>query len=63
MTSVCRDFGISRKTGYKISNRYKASGVAGLKDRRRCPYYHANRPPPPDRAHYPAHQEGAPELG
>ena len=23
MTDVCREFGISRKTGYKIFNRYK----------------------------------------
>jgi len=29
MTDVCRDFGISRKTGYKIYNRYKESGLAG----------------------------------
>jgi len=26
MTGLCREFGISRKTGYKIFNRYKESG-------------------------------------
>ena len=26
MTDACREFGISRKTGYKIFNRYKESG-------------------------------------
>jgi len=26
MTDVCREFGISRKTGYKIFARYKAHG-------------------------------------
>jgi len=26
MSDVCRDFGISRKTGYKIFNRYKTEG-------------------------------------
>lgn len=26
MTNVCREFGISRKTGYKIFERYKESG-------------------------------------
>lgn len=26
MTDVCREFGISRKTGYKIYNRYKQEG-------------------------------------
>ena len=30
MTTVCEEFGISRKTGYKISDRYKASGAQGL---------------------------------
>jgi transposase len=28
MTEVCRDFGISRKTGYKIFDRYKEHGLA-----------------------------------
>ena len=27
MSAVCREFGISRKTGYKIYNRFKDSGV------------------------------------
>ena len=27
MTEVCRDFGISRKTGYKIFSRYKDHGL------------------------------------
>jgi len=45
MTTVCRDFGISRKTGYKIFNRYKECGIDGLKDRSRRPYHHANRLP------------------
>ena len=36
MTELCREFGISRKTGYKIFDRYKEHGleVAG---RRRSP--------------------------
>ena len=45
MTVVCRDFGISRKTGYKIFNRYKDIGLEGLQDRSRRPYHHANRLP------------------
>ena len=45
MTAVCNDFGISRKTGYKIYNRYKDVGLDGLKDRSRRPYRHANRLP------------------
>ncbi len=27
MSDVCRQFGISRKTGYKIYNRYKQHGA------------------------------------
>lgn len=42
MTAVCREFGISRVTGYKIFNRYKDCGLEGLQDRSRRPYRHAN---------------------
>ena len=45
MAAVCRDFGISRKTGYKIFNRYKDFGLHGLEDRARRPYRHANKLP------------------
>ena len=33
MASLCREFGISRKTGYKILDRYQQCGVEGLSDR------------------------------
>jgi Homeodomain-like domain len=29
MTELCREFGISRKTGYKIFDRYQECGVQG----------------------------------
>lgn len=45
MASVCREFGISRKTGYKIYNRYKDHGLPGLEDRPKAPYRHANKLP------------------
>lgn len=45
MAAVCREFGISRKTGYKIFNRYKDTGIQGLEDRARSPYRHANKLP------------------
>lgn len=45
MTVLCREFDISRKTGYKIYNRYKDCGVEGLTDRSRRPYRHANKLP------------------
>jgi putative transposase len=30
MASLCREFGISRKTGYKIFERYDECGLEGL---------------------------------
>jgi len=45
MSSLCREFGISRPTGYKIFNRYKNLGLEGLEDRSRRPYRHANKLP------------------
>jgi len=35
MAELCREFGISRKTGYKIFDRYQECGVHGLTDRSR----------------------------
>jgi len=45
MSSVCRAFGISRKTGYKIFNRYKEFGAEALTDRSRRPVRYANQLP------------------
>ena len=45
MAGLCREFGISRKTGYKIYSRYKDCGLDGLTDRSRRPYRHANQLP------------------
>jgi transposase InsO family protein len=45
MSRVCREFGISRPTGYKIFTRYKDLGYEGLLDRSRRPYRHANQLP------------------
>src|SRR5712692_7543546 len=45
MASVCREFGISRKTGYKILERYEECGVEGLCDRARRPFRYANQLP------------------
>jgi putative transposase len=45
MAVLCRQFGISRKTGYKILTRYYEIGLDGLTDRSRRPYRHANQLP------------------
>lgn len=45
MASLCREFGISRKTGYKIYERYEECGLEGLTDRARRPHRYANQLP------------------
>ena len=45
MTDLCLEFGISRKTGYKIFNRYKEEGLEALTDRSRRPVRFANQLP------------------
>src|SRR5687767_3755802 len=37
MSPLCREFGISRETGYKWLNRYKREGYDGLEERSRRP--------------------------
>ena len=47
VTSVelCRQFSVSRKTGYKRARRYEAYGWEGLGDWSRAPRHHPNRTP------------------
>jgi putative transposase len=45
MAELCREFDISRKTGYKIFQRYKDLGLEGLTDRSRRPFRQANKLP------------------
>ena len=47
MAPLCAEFGISRKTGYKIFDRYKDCGIGAFSDRSRRPYRQANRLPVP----------------
>jgi transposase InsO family protein len=47
MASLCREFNISRKTGYKIYERYEKCGMEGLSDRTRRPFRYANQLPDP----------------
>ena len=45
MAPLCREFGISRVTGYKLYNRYLECGLDAFNDRSRRPYRHANKLP------------------
>jgi transposase len=40
MAELCREYEVSRKTGYKLINRYAAEGVDGLKDRSHAAHHH-----------------------
>lgn len=42
VAALCREFGVSRKTGYKWITRYKAQGREGLADLSRASLTHAN---------------------
>ena len=41
-SDLCRDFGISRKTGYKWVRRFRAEGVSALEEISRAPHAHPN---------------------
>lgn len=45
ISRLCREFEISRKTGYKWLNRYRVGGEAALTDRSRQPHHSPNRTP------------------
>jgi len=45
MSDLCREFEISRKTGYKVLKRYKEEGLEGLINRSRRPNRSPNRTP------------------
>ena len=45
VADLCRWFGISRKTAYKLIGRYETHGRDGLRDRSRAPHRHANATP------------------
>jgi putative transposase len=47
MAPLCAEFGISRKTGYKIFDRYRDCGTEAFTDRSRRPHRQANRLPAP----------------
>ncbi|MBW8298422.1 MAG: helix-turn-helix domain-containing protein [Hydrogenophaga sp.] len=63
MSEVCRDFGISRKTGYKIFNRHKDEGLEALTDRSRRPVRYSNPLPGPGEVMIVRFKKGKPHWG
>ena len=45
VAELCRKFGISRKTGYKLISRYESYGEDGLLELSRAPHHHPNATP------------------
>lgn len=43
---LCREYGISRKTGQKFKKRFKDEGLRGLEDRSRAPHVIPHKTPP-----------------
>jgi transposase InsO family protein len=46
MTDLCREYGISRKTGNKFKARFERMGAAGLEDQSRAPHVIPHKTPP-----------------
>jgi putative transposase len=40
LAALCREFGVSRKTGYEWLGRHRQEGIEGLLDRSRAPHHH-----------------------
>ena len=63
MTALCREFGVSRKTGHKVFARYREHGLEALGDRPRTPGRNANRLPMPVEAQIVALKRDKPHWG
>ena len=63
MAPLCGEFGISRKTGYKIFDRYKDCGVQAFSDRSHRAHRQANRLPAPIEATIVRLKRGISRLG
>jgi transposase InsO family protein len=63
MSALCREFGISRKTGHKIFARDKECGLEALRDQSRRPRCNANRLPMPVEAQIVALKREKPHWG
>jgi len=46
ISDLCREFGISRKTGHKLKKRFETLGAEGLQDQSRAPKVIPHRTPP-----------------
>lgn len=63
IVDICERFGISEKTGHKLLHRFRAEGVAGLRDRSHAPHRQPHRMPPEVEARLLAVRRRFPKYG
>ena len=63
LTDLCREYGISRKTGSKFKKRFEELGVTGLADRSRAPKVIPHKTPPEVEEVILAERKGHPSGG
>jgi len=63
MSELCQEFGISRKTGYKIFDRYQHCGVQGLDRQEPSPSSLRPQAAFPGRELHPEPEARVPQLG
>jgi transposase-like protein len=63
IAELCREFGISRETSYKIFDRYQECGLQGLTDRSRRPFRYAQPTSVSGRELHPEREARAYQLG
>ena len=62
MAEICKRFGVSRKTGYKMLKRHAELGLPGLRDASRAPKSHPNQTPRAPIAHAPFRRFSAAKM-
>src|SRR5437667_6543337 len=63
LTDLCREYGISRKTGSKFKRRFEELGVTGLADQSRAPKVIPHKTPPGGRGSHRGRTPEPPDLG
>jgi len=63
MSDLCVEYGIARKTGHKLKNRFEALGALGLEEQSRAPKHRPHKTPPETEALLLAERRAHPTWG
>jgi len=63
MSDLCVEYGIARKTGHKLKNRFEALGALGLEEQSRAPKHRPHKTPPEMEALLLAERRAHPSWG